>query len=126
MSNDADLAQLADAYVDAYNAADFDALGALLHDDVHIIHHNRGVEVTGKDNAIALFQGYGAAFPDRAFSRRSRVAVLDGDVVVQHAWGGTAAAAVPGWAEEGETVSLDLTTFLTFTDGKLADYHDFG
>lgn len=126
MSNDADLAQLADAYVDAYNAADFDALGALLADDVHIQHHNRGVEVTGKDNAIALFQGYGAAFPDRSFKNRTKVAIVDGDVLVQHSWGGTAAADVPGWAATGEAINLELTTFLTFADGKLVDYNDYG
>lgn len=126
MSNDADLAQLADTYVETYNKADMEALGALLADDVHIIHHNRGVEVNGKDAAIALFTGYGAAFPDRKFSNRTRVAHLDGEVVVQHAWGGTAAASVPGWAEAGETISLDLTTFMTFKDGLLVDYHDFG
>lgn len=124
MSNDA---QLADSYVAAYNDADFDALGALLADDVHIIHHNRGVEVTGKDNAIELFKGYGGAFPDRKFSNRVGVTTLDdGRVLVQHTWGGTAAADVPGWAATGETVSLELSTFLTFSGGKLVDYHDFG
>lgn len=121
-----ELAQLADAYVDAYNSADFDALSALLADDVHIIHHNRGVEVHGRDAALELFKGYGAAFPDRAFRDRTYSTIVDHQVLVQHTWGGTAAADVPGWASAGEKVALELTTFLHFKDGKLVEYHDYG
>lgn len=120
------VAELADQYIDAYNRIDFDALGELLADDVHIIHHNRGVEVDGKEAALALYQGYGGAFPDRAFTDRRDVLVDGETAIVRHTWGGTAAADVPGWATTGEKVSLALTTFLTFRGGRLVSYEDFG
>ena len=115
-----------DAFVDAYNAKDFTRLGALISDDVYVIHHNRGVESKGRQDLLALFEAYGAAFPDRRFSNeRGRVA--EGEtVVVQHTWGGTAAADVPGWAEAGGTVSLDLCTVFTVRQGRLVEYHDYG
>lgn len=126
MSTDAELTKLADSYVDAYNRVDLDALGALLADDVHIIHHNRGVEVNGREAAIALYEGYGQAFPDRQLADRTYSTIVDGQVLVQHTWSGTAAADVPGWASKGDKVSLQLSTFLHFKDGKLVDYHDYG
>ena len=121
-----DVAQLADTYIDAYNRKDLEAVVAMLASDVHIIHHNRGVEVTGPEAARALYEGYGAAFPDRAFTKRRDVLVNGDTVIVRHTWGGTAAADVPGWATTGDAVSLDVTTFLTFRDGVLVEYEDFG
>lgn len=122
-----DVAKLAEAYIDAYNSKDMDALASMLTENVHIIHHNRGVEVTGRDNAVALYEGYGQAVPDRAFADRKRLDVLaDGRVLIEHTWSGTAAADIPGWASSGEKLSLDICTFLTFDGDKVADYHDFG
>jgi len=119
--------ELAEKYVDAYNRADFDALKELVTEDVHVIHHNRGVEVTGRDNVVELYKGYGGAFPDRSFYDRRGISELaDGRVLIEHSWGGTAAADVPGWAATGEKIGLEIVTFLTFSDGKIADYHDFG
>ena len=115
-----------DAFVEAYNSKDFPRLGEVIADDVRVVHHNRGVEAKGKQELMGLFEAYGAAFPDRRFSNeRNRVA--EGDtVVVQHTWGGTAAADVPGWAEAGGTVSLDLCTVFTVRQGRLTEYHDYG
>jgi steroid delta-isomerase-like uncharacterized protein len=115
-----------DAFVEAYNAKDFDRLGELIADDVVVVHHNRGVEAKGKPELLGLFEAYGAAFPDRRFGNEQR-RVADGDtVVVQQTWGGTAAADVPGWAEAGGTVSLDLCTVFTVRQGRLVEYHDYG
>lgn len=115
-----------DAFVAAYNAKDFARLGELISDDVYVVHHNRGVEAKGKQELMGLFEAYGAAFPDRRFSNeRGRVAEND-TVVVQHTWGGTAAADVPGWAEAGGVVSLDLCTVFTVRHNQLVEYHDYG
>jgi len=115
-----------DAFVAAYNDQDFSRLGELVADDVLVIHHNRGVEAKSKEELFSLFEAFGAAFPDRRFSNeRSRLA--EGDTVaVQHTWGGTAAADVPGFAEAGGIVSLDLCTVFRVRDGRLVEYHDYG
>jgi len=115
-----------DAFVEAYNACDFARLGDLISDDVHVVHHNRGVETKSKQELFGLFEAFGAAFPDRRFSNERRRVVDDGTVVVEHTWGGTAAADVPGFAEAGGIVSLDLCTVFTVRHGRLVEYHDYG
>jgi steroid delta-isomerase-like uncharacterized protein len=115
-----------DAFVKAYNAKDFATLGELISDDVHVVHHNRGVESKTKQELFGLFDAFGAAFPDRRFSNE-RGRVVEGDtVVVEHTWGGTAAVDVPGFAEAGGIVSLDLCTVFTVRHGRLVEYHDYG
>jgi predicted ester cyclase len=115
-----------DAFVEAYNGKDFDKLGELIADDLYVVHHNRDLEAKSKQEVFGLLETFGAAFPDRRFSNeRGRVA--EGDtVVVQHSWGGTAAADVPGFAEAGGAVALDLCTVFTVRGGRLVEYHDYG
>jgi steroid delta-isomerase-like uncharacterized protein len=115
-----------DAFVEAYNAKDFIRLGELISDGVRVVHHNRGVEAKSKDELFGLFEAFGAAFPDRRFSNE-RGRVVEGEtVVVEHTWGGTAATDVPGFAEAGGIVSLDLCTVFTVHQGRLVEYHDYG
>ena len=115
-----------DAFVEAYNAKDFAKLGELIADDVYVVHHNRGVDAKSKKELFGLFSAFGVAFPDRRFHNERR-RVVDGDtVVVQHTWGGTAAADVPGFADAGGVVQLDLCTVFTVRHGRLAEYHDYG
>lgn len=125
-SNKTDLVEFAETYIDAYNSGDLDRITALLAEDVRFVHHNRGVDVQGKDAARQLFETYGQLFPGKAFSNRRSIAASGDRVFVEHTWGGTAAADVPGWAAAGETVSLDLGTFMTVRDGLLVEYHDYG
>lgn len=121
-----DLLQFAEDYIDAYNSGDLERIGALLAEDVRLVHHNRGVDVQGKPAALELFETYGKLFPDKAFTNRRSIAQAGDRVFVEHTWGGKAAADVPGWAAAGETVSLDLGTFLTVRDGLLVEYNDYG
>lgn len=125
MENDAQV--VIDAFVEAYNAKDFARLEDLVADDVHVLHHNRGVEANNRKELFGLFEAFGAAFPDRAFSNRRHAHPVGGDtVVVEHTWGGTAAGDVPGFAAAGEKVSLDLCTVATVRDGQIVEYHDYG
>lgn len=125
MSN-SDMTAVVDAVVEAYNAKDFDRLEGLFAEDVHVTHHNRGIEATNRKELFGLFEAFGKAFPDRRFHNRRRVHV-DGDIViVEHTWAGTAAADVPGFAGAGETFTMDLCTVLTIRDGQVDEYHDYG
>lgn len=115
-----------DAFVEAYNAKDFDRLEGIVAEDVYVLHHNRGAEANNRKELFGLFEAFGSAFPDRAFSNRRSVNVDGSTAVVQHTWGGTAAGDVPGFAAAGEKVSLDLCTVVTVRDGQIAEYHDYG
>ncbi|QIZ37742.1 nuclear transport factor 2 family protein [Saccharopolyspora sp. ASAGF58] len=118
--------EFADNFIDSYNSGDLDRITALLSEDVRFVHHNRGVDVQGKDAARKLLETYGELFPGKAFSNRRSIATSGDRVFVEHTWGGKAMADVPGWAAAGETVSLDLGTFMTVRDGLLVEYHDYG
>lgn len=122
----AELTDFADRYIQAYNSGDLDVIATFLSDDVRLTHHNRGVDVSGKQAAIELFSAYGGLFPNKAFTNRRSIQATGDRVIVEHTWGGKAAADVPGWAAEGESVSLDLATFMTVRDGLLVEYHDYG
>ena len=125
-STTGELTDFAERYVEAYNSGDLERIAAFLSDDVRLTHHNRGVDVQGKDAAVELFKAYGGLFPDKAFTNRRSIQVAGDRVIVEHTWGGKAASDVPGWAAEGESVSLDLATFMTVRDGLLVEYHDYG
>ncbi|TCK22042.1 nuclear transport factor 2 family protein [Pseudonocardia endophytica] len=121
------LTELAEAYLDAYNSGDLERITSFLSDDVHIVHHNRGVDVRGKQTASELFAGAGQVIPDKRFGDRTALDVIGSDsVVVRHTFTATALGDMPGFAAKGEAISLELATFLTFRDGLLVEYHDYG
>lgn len=123
----ADAAAIANAYVDAYNAGDDAALLALCAENIEVVHHNRGVEVTGRENFGALLAAFKGAFPDKRFVDR-RAEHSDGDTaVIAHTWTGTATGPVPGFAENaGDVAKLDLCTLYTVSGGLIVAYHDYG
>lgn len=121
------LEKLADAYVTAYNNGDYDYLGELLDENIRMRHDPRGVDNTGGAPAIQMMKDFSAILPDKAFSERSLIKQVNDDtVVVRHVWGGMPLADVPGFGTTGERIALELVTFMTFANGRMVDYHDFG
>lgn len=122
-----ELEKLADAYVTAYNTGDYDYLGELLDEKIRMRHTPRGVDNTGAAPAIQMMKDFTAILPDKGFKERSLIKqVSDDTVVVRHVWGGTPLADVPGFGTKGELIALELVTFMTFDQGRMVDYHDFG
>ncbi|MGH3862692.1 nuclear transport factor 2 family protein [Actinokineospora sp.] len=121
-----DPATVVEQYVDAYNSGDNDKLLGLCDEKIQVVHHNREVTVDGREAFGELLGNFAGAFPDKHFeSRRGKYA--DGEnVLVEHTWVATAAVDVPGWANVGETVRLDLCTRYTVRDGLIVEYHDYG
>jgi hypothetical protein len=117
----------AEKFIDAYNSGDLGRIEALLGEDVELTHHNRGVHIVGRASVMGMFVVAGQMMPGKAFVDRHSLDVLDSDrVVLRHRWTATPVVDVPGMGAAGETISLDLATFLTFRDGVVVDYHDFG
>ncbi|GAB3392506.1 nuclear transport factor 2 family protein [Amycolatopsis echigonensis] len=121
-----DPVKVAERFVEAYNSGDRDALLALCAEDIHVEHHNRGVDLNDRDAFGDIIKGFEAAFPDKHFENR-RALHSDGDtVVVEHTWVGTAQADVPGFATAGEVARIDLCSRYTVRDGLVVEYHDYG
>lgn len=126
-ASDQQIEQLAEQYLDAYNRNDLDALEAILADDVHFVHHNRDVDYSGKETAMEMFRGAAGAFPGKSFSDRQTFRVSGDTAIIQHTWTCTPTIDAPNMgAQAGVPLSTELATFLTFRDGKLVGYHDFG
>jgi predicted ester cyclase len=122
-----DLEKLADRYVVAYNTGDYDFLGELLDENVRMRHYPRGVDNTGSQPAIQMMRDFTAILPDKGFDQRSLIKQVAPDsVVIRHVWGGTPLEDVPGFGQKGELIAMEVATFMTFADGRLVDYQDFG
>lgn len=110
----------------AFNAPDFDALDALLAEDIVFSHKNKGMAGSGKAQLLANIKMMNDAFPGRTISATKRGAVV-GDVVFREAtWGGTAAVDVPGFAKAGEKAHLDTMTIFVIHSGQIHEWSDFG
>lgn len=121
------LEALVDKYVTAYNEADFDTLTAMTADSVQLIHRNRGVNIDNRADMLASFRQFGELLPDREYHDRRSVVQLDSTtVVVRHAWRGTASVDIPGFGSAGELVGFDLASFMTFRDGQIVEWEDYG
>lgn len=122
-----ELEQLAERYVAAYNAADYDTLNEVLDENVRMRHHNRGVDVTGRDPNVDQMRAFAGIIPDRGFTDRVAITQIgDDQVLVRHVWGGLPVQDVPGFATAGEPLAITLATFMTFSEGRLVDYQDYG
>ncbi|MFB7860083.1 nuclear transport factor 2 family protein [Rhodococcus qingshengii] len=121
------LEKLADTYFAAYNTGDYDYLSELLDENIRMRHTPRGVDNTGAAPAIQMMRDFTAILPDKGFSNRTLIKqVSEETVVVRHLWGGNPLADVPGFGTKGELIALELVTFMTFSNGRMVDYHDFG
>jgi ketosteroid isomerase-like protein len=45
---------VANRWIEAHNAKDYDTLASLMADDLHMVHHNRGVDLTGREAALGI------------------------------------------------------------------------
>jgi steroid delta-isomerase-like uncharacterized protein len=110
----------------AFNGPDFEALDALLADDIVFAHKNKGMEGGSKAQILSNIKMMNEAFPGRTISATKRGAVV-GDVVFREAtWGGVAAVDVPGFAQAGEKAHLDTMTIFVIRDGQIHEWSDFG
>lgn len=123
---EASAASIVEQFGSLYNAGDVEGMLALCADDITVIHHNRDIEVHGKEALAGLFNSFAQAFPDKRFLEPTAVITDGTNVVVEHTWTGTAAADVPGFANSGEVAKMDLSTRYTVKDGVIVEYHDFG
>lgn len=126
MTDHVDIIRIAEKYVETYNNEDLETMKTLMHPDVEVTHHNRGVHRVGRD---VVFAGKGAAakaVPDKHFENRRRIFATDGVVVIEHTWAGTATVDMPGFAEAGEAFAIDLCTVMTIEDGVIVKYDDYG
>jgi ketosteroid isomerase-like protein len=121
-----DAGKTAEAFIEAYNGFDLDAVEGLLDENVQLIHHNRGFATTGREETIGLFRATPDLIPDRRFIDRKSLTV-DGNVaIVRHALTGTPTSDMP-FGPAGEPLHFDIASVFTVgDDGKVVRYEDYG
>jgi steroid delta-isomerase-like uncharacterized protein len=122
----ADQLAVAEGFISAYNANDLDALGELFSPDLKTRHHNRGVDLSGKEAMLEILRQFEGIAPDKHFHSIRRKFVAGENVVIEHTWEATFEADVPGFAAKGETVTLELCSVYTIRDGLIVEYDDYG
>jgi steroid delta-isomerase-like uncharacterized protein len=117
---------VANRWIAAYNAKDFETLRSLMTDDIHVEHHNRGFVLDGPDAVLEVITRFAGMVPDRRL-HSTRRQFSDGQrVVTELTWEATPIADVEGFAKKGEKISLELACIWTIRAGQIAEYHDYG
>jgi steroid delta-isomerase-like uncharacterized protein len=119
-------AEIANRYVEAYNAGDDEAILRITAEDVFVLHHNRGLEVRGKQGFREMLSKYRGIIPDKHFANRTGFHVDGETVVVLHTWYGRSSQDIPDLAVKGEVKAYDLCTIFKVRNGLIAEYHDYG
>lgn len=126
MSTDTKPLALVERFFEAYNSKDLDEVAKTLAPDVGVRHHNRGVDLTGRDATIDIMKQFEGIAPDRKFHAVRRKYECGDKVIFEHTWEATFGTEVEGFAAAGETVSLELCTVFTVRDGEIVEYDDYG
>jgi steroid delta-isomerase-like uncharacterized protein len=117
---------VANRWIAAYNAKDFETLKSLMTDDIHVEHHNRGFVLEGSDAMLEVMTRFAEMVPDRRFHSMRRQFSDGQRVVTELIWEATPIADVEGFAKKGEKIRLDLACIWTIRAGRIAEYHDYG
>jgi ketosteroid isomerase-like protein len=118
---------VANRWIEAYNAQDYDTIRELCDPKIHMEHHNRGFVIDGPDAVVETMNGFGAIAPDKRFAE-PRVQHVAGDTVTtRQAFTFTPSVDIDVFgATAGEVFSVDLACIWTVRDGKIVEYHDYG
>jgi steroid delta-isomerase-like uncharacterized protein len=117
---------VANRWIAAYNAKDFETLRSLMTDDIHVEHQNRGFVLDGPDAMLEVMTRFAEMVPDRCFHSMRRQFSDGQRVVTELIWEAMPIADVEGFAKKGEKISLDLACIWTIRAGRVAEYHDYG
>jgi steroid delta-isomerase-like uncharacterized protein len=117
---------VANRWIAAYNAKDFETLRSLMTDDIHVEHHNRGFVLDGPDAMLEVMARFVEMVPDRRFHSMRRQFSDGQRVVTELTWEATPIVDVDGFAKKGEKIRLDLACIWTTRAGRIAEYHDYG
>jgi len=126
MASDAEKIEVAQRWLDAYNAQDNETMGALMAEDLTIRHHNRGVDLKGREAMLEILTQFEAITEGKRFNPPYRQFVAGDYVVTEHAWEATFTTDVPGFAAKDETAKLDLCSVWRIVDGQIVEYDDYG
>lgn len=124
MADDHAASSLVDAWSQAYNAHDLDALLACYGDDIRNTQHPWDRTVVGTEAMRAVYTKTFAAFPDIRLTVRSIIADDDG-VAVRWTFAGTMRGPFAGQPPSGRSFALEGCEVFTIRDGRIVEQHGY-
>jgi hypothetical protein len=123
-----DFAALADRFVAAYNAKDFETMTAMVAPDLDFAHFNRDFAFDNWAGLLEVLKQFATTLvPDRHFLPAERITTAGNIVVREGYYTGTAQVDLPGFADAGGTIMLKFCTVMRFNDdGILVEWKDHG
>jgi hypothetical protein len=123
-----DFAALADRFVAAYNAKDFETMTAMVAPDLDFAHFNRDFAFDNWAGLLEVLKQFASTLvPDRHFLPAERITIAGNIVVREGHYTGTAQVDLPGFADAGGTIMLKFCTVMRFNDnGILVEWKDHG
>jgi hypothetical protein len=123
-----DFAALADRFVAAYNAKDFETMTAMVAPDLDFAHFNRDFAFDNWAGLLEVLKQFASTLvPDRHFLPAERMTAAGNIVVREGYYTGTARVDLPGFADAGGTIMLKFCTVMRFNDdGILVEWKDHG
>ena len=123
-----DLTQVAAAWIDAFNRADWDTLRGFAAPDVVYTETGTGRRVEGIDAYLELCQGWKAAFPD--VEGTIATAIASGDTVAQELrWKGTHTGALqtPDGVIEptGNRITTEAAAWIRYSGERVQEVHHY-
>jgi ketosteroid isomerase-like protein len=95
-------------------------------DELHMVHHNRGVDLSGPEAAIGIMVQFDDLLSVKRFHSTRRQFTDGQRVVTEMTWEATAVVDIPDFVAKDETLELELCCVWTVTDGKVVEYDDYG
>ena len=117
---------VANRWIAAYNAKDFDTLANMMTADFRVTHHNRGVALEGPQAMLDIMRHFATIAPTRRFHTPQRQFTDGLHVVSEVVWEATPTEDIAGFATQGETIALELCCVWTVCDGRMAACDDYG
>ena len=126
MTSQQSLTQLAQDFIEAFNATDWTRFKATLAADVNYEETGTQRRVQGADAYVQLCQGWKQAFPDAKGTIRNMVGA--GNIVVQEVlWEGTQDGDLPGptgtLPASGRRIMVPASVWLTFQGDQIREVH---
>ena len=107
------------AWIDAYNAGDFDALVAASHHDFRLEDPATGTFVTGPGAFAELGRDVVRLYPDRRITVKQMVRLGRSAVAVQGDWDGTAATETRAGVRQGDLVHHEESMLIELVDARI-------
>jgi limonene-1,2-epoxide hydrolase len=126
MSNGQDPISVANRWIEAYNAKDYETLETLMSDELHMVHHNRGVDLRGPEAALGIMRQFDDMLSTKRFHSTRRQFTDGKRVVTEQTWEATATVDIPDFVGKDETIALELCCVWTVEDGRVVEYDDYG